>query len=431
MTHNGSFLIRTVFMKIIDFFKENHITLTNKNLLVAASAGPDSMALLDMLRKLSKENHFKVIAAHFNHQLRDDSEKESQLLRKYCTDNNLPLFIKKWDKNEQPQSGIEAAARHARYAFLTKVAKENQADYLLTAHHGDDLLENILLKFIRSGNPEEMNSLQAIGMMHGIKLLRPLLAYSKQELLNYDQRMKIDFIVDSTNRADETMRNRLRHHIVPLLKQENPNLIENALFFSHKMDELVDLVDKKIASIGQVEPIFGDAYRIKSKYLTKLSIQEKNIFWQKVIWQKYHRRVNSNFGNFTVTEYQHYFYLYSSQKIRSIVKQNIKLNQPFVFQNRKLLLTSEKRTDLSLVGDFWFNPETKFDVGSLPSGTKLLLQDGHHVKAKKKFAEKAIPSALRPLCLTIYVENEPIFVEKIYQNQNWIKNGKHYFLYNF
>lgn len=74
---------------------------------------------------------------------------------------------------------------------MTQIAKKEKADYLLTAHHGDDLLENILLKFIRSGNPEEMNSLQAVGVMHGVSLLRPLLAYSKQELFEYDRKMAL------------------------------------------------------------------------------------------------------------------------------------------------------------------------------------------------------------------------------------------------
>ena len=118
-------------------------------------------------------------------------------------------------------------------------------NYLLTAHHGDDLLENILLKFIRSGNPEEMNSLQDIGSMHGVVLLRPLLAYSKQELLEYDQEREIDYVIDSTNTEDETVRNRLRHHVVPLLKEENPNLISNALRFSEKMSPFPDSAMRK------------------------------------------------------------------------------------------------------------------------------------------------------------------------------------------
>lgn len=417
-------------MKVVDFFRKNGIDLESKTLLVAASGGPDSMALLDMLKNLQAKKNFQLMAAHFNHQLREDSEEESELLKKYCDEKNVPLFIAKWLKEEQPQVGIEAAARHARYAFLTQIAKENKADYLLTAHHGDDLLENILLKFIRSGNPEEMNSLQRVGEMHGVKLLRPLLGYSKDELLQYNQAHRIDFITDLTNQADETMRNRLRHHVVPLLKKENPALIKNALFFSQKMDELIDYVDEKNIAVGQLERFLNVAYRIKSEKLKRLTTKERTFFWQRMIWQKYHRRVNENLGNFAVIEYQNYFYLYKKQNISEVKKQVISLNQPFVFKNRKMVLYTERKAGIKLIGDFWFKPNTAFSVGELTAGSKLLLQNGHHVKAKKKFAENAIPLALRPFCLAIYAENEPIFVEKIYQNQNWIKNGKHYFLYN-
>ena len=248
--------------------------------------------------------------------------------------------------------------------------------------------------------------------------------------MQYNQAHRIDFITDSTNQADETMRNRLRHHVVPLLKKENPALIKNALFFSQKMDELIDYVDEKNIAVGQLERFLNVAYRIKSENLKRLTTKERTFFWQRMIWQKYHRRVNENLGNFAVIEYQNYFYLYKKQNISEVKKQVISLNQPFVFKNRKMVLCTERKAGIKLIGDFWFKPNTAFSVGELTAGSKLLLQNGHHVKAKKKFAENEIPLALRPFCLAIYAENEPIFVEKIYQNQNWIKNGKHYFLYN-
>lgn len=425
MTCNGSFFVREI-MKIINFFKEHEIELTDKKLLVAASAGPDSMALLDMLVRLRQKLHYQVIAGHFDHQLRKDSEQETVILQKYCAAQKVPLFTAKWDK--QPGVGIEAAARDARYAFLTEVAKAQGADYLLTAHHGDDLLENILLKFIRSGNPEEMNSLQAVGQMHGVVLLRPLLVYSKHELLEYDQKRQIDFIIDSTNKEDETMRNRLRHHVVPLLRKENPNLIANALRFNQKMDELADFADEKIAEIGQVEQ-FLNAYRISSEKLANLSATERTFFWQKTIWQKYQRRVNQNLADFSVSEYQSYFYLFKKEKWPVVSPKTIKLDQPFIFENRKLLLTVAKRPTEIALGDFWFKENAAFTAGSLMPGQKLLLKNGHFSKAKKKFAENAIPLTLRPCCLTIYADSEPVWVEKTYQNQNWIPDAKHYFLY--
>ena len=90
-------------MKVVDFFRKNGIDLESKTLLVAASGGPDSMALLDMLKNLQAKKNFQLMAAHFNHQLREDSEEESELLKKYCDEKNVPLFIAKWPKEVQLQ----------------------------------------------------------------------------------------------------------------------------------------------------------------------------------------------------------------------------------------------------------------------------------------------------------------------------------------
>lgn len=415
-------------MKITDFFKQHKIVLQNKRLLVAASAGPDSMALLDMLVNLQREFGFTVFAAHFDHQLRSDSSTETEILQKYCAQNKVELFTGKWNKEEQPQLGIEAAARDARYLFLTNLAYAKQMDYLLTAHHGDDLLENILLKLIRSGNPEEMNSLQSVGKMRGITLLRPLLAYSKQELVEYDQKHRINYVVDSTNQEDETMRNRLRHHVIPLLKKENSNLLINALRFSKKMIQLTELVNEQVADIGQVEPFLG-AWRVKTDKLINLSATEKNIFWQKIIWQKYHRRVNENLGTFAVVDYQGYSYLLKNKPEKAVQPFKVALDQPFAFKGKSYLLTTERQATLTEVGNFWLEKNSNFTAGSLIPGKKLILKNGERVKAKKKFAENTVPFALRLRCIAIYAENEPVFVEKCYQKQDFIPAGKRYFLY--
>lgn len=142
----------TLEKRLLAFFAEEGLPLEG-NFLVAASGGPDSMALLDLMRRLP--GGFQLYAAHLDHQLRADSQKESQLLRAYCHKYQLPLYESVWPKSLHPESGLEAAARDYRYNFLFEVARQVKADYLLTAHHGDDLLENILLKLVRSGIPRK------------------------------------------------------------------------------------------------------------------------------------------------------------------------------------------------------------------------------------------------------------------------------------
>lgn len=414
-------------MKIENFFAKTGIDLNNKKIVVAASAGPDSMALLGMLISLQQKKTIEIIAAHFDHQLRDDSAEETELLAEFCQKHRVKFINEKWYGADKITSGVEAAARKARYAFLTDTVKNENGDYLLTAHHGDDLIENILLKFIRSGNPSEMNSLQEKGMMNGVSLLRPLLSFDKQELLEYDQNNQIDFIVDSTNHEDFALRNRLRHHVVPLLKKENPALVKNALRFSHDMTRITELIQNKFSSVA-VEKFLDIAYRVKVSELQVFSATEQTQFWQNLIWQKYHRRVNDNLGNFRLEKYQDYFYLARQDLSLDTNIFTIEPEKIFSFNNRGFLLTQQSKSDYTLVGDFWAE-NNEFEAGSLKQGSKLLLQNGKHVKNKKKFAQAMIPNFLRQFCLTIYQNNEPIFIEKTYQSQ--IKSDKftHYFLY--
>ncbi|WP_289762464.1 tRNA lysidine(34) synthetase TilS [Lactobacillus intestinalis] len=412
-------------MKIIDFFKNHHIDLKDKILVVASSAGPDSMALAEMLNSQKEKLGYQLVLAHFDHQLRDDSFTETELLEKYCHQHGIKFFNKKWAKKLQPAQGIEAAARIARYDFLTKVVKEINADYLLTAHHGDDLLENILLKLIRSGNPEEMNSLQEVGKMNGVPLLRPLLSYSKKELLEYDKAHRLNFIEDSTNQEDSTMRNRLRHHIVPFLKAENPDLLENALRYSHEMSRFKELADNNFQKITP-QKFLKVAYRLEKEKLASFNVEERIYFWQNFIWRTWHERVNQNFNGYLLLEYQGYYYLsrHSLQAKPEVFK--IEVDRKFDYQGRKFVL-SEKQLSYPMAGDFWMQ-KVDFWAGSLLQ-TKLPLKNGHHVKSKKKFAQAGIPQYLRPYCLTIYANQIPVFVEKTYQSQ--LKSDKfiHYYVY--
>lgn len=415
-------------MKINDFFKRKKIALTNKTLVVAASGGPDSMALVDLLRNLQKRKKFNLIVAHFDHQLRSDSYLETDLLSKYCQKHHLKLINGKWEQNLQPKTGIEAAARKFRYAFLIQTVKDVQGDYLLTAHHGDDLLENILLKFIRSGNPEEMNSLQPVSQMQGIPLLRPLLSFSKQDLLAYDRQQQIEFINDETNDQDDVLRNRLRHHLIPLLKKENSHLIENADRFLREMNATAALAQSSLEKAGQPEPFLPAVYRLPKSRLAAFNEAEKCMYWRKFIWQKWHQRVNNNLGDFHLEIYQDYYYLWHVLPAINSDLLKIKTEQVFSFAGKDFFISSEKKTN-PLLGSFW-SADDIFYAGSLPSGSKLLLKNGQHAKAKKMFAESGIPAALRPLCLTVFnLQKEAIFVEKTYQEQTFISKARQYFVY--
>ncbi|WP_338206943.1 tRNA lysidine(34) synthetase TilS [Lactobacillus juensis] len=415
-------------MQIDNFFKENHLPLTGKTLVVAVSGGPDSLALLDLLYQIKKRYQFKLIAAHLDHQLRSDSLEEEKVISAYCLNKSIQSVNGIWPQNLHPATGIEAAARKYRYNFLVNVMQQNQGDYLLTAHHMDDLLENILLKFIRSGNPSEMNSLRAVGKVQGMTLLRPLLSKKKDDLLLYDQKRQISYVIDKTNYEDDTLRNKLRHHVIPLLKKENKQVGQNALRFSEQVSLLTTMANKNFARLQQPEFFLGIAYRLEISALADLAIEEKTAFWQNFIWHKWHERVNKNLANFTLIEYQGFFYLFN--KLPALpISQKVSIGQEFSFNNRRFLLSLKPEKSQKLIGQFVAEKQKQIRVGPIKPGTKLLLQNGNHTKSKKKFAQSSIPNILRPYCLTIYVGNKVVFIERTYSNQMISSNDTNYFLY--
>ncbi|KJY57485.1 tRNA(Ile)-lysidine synthase [Lactobacillus kimbladii] len=415
-------------MQIDNFFKENHLPLTGKTLVVAVSGGPDSLALLDLLYQIKKRYHFKLISAHLDHQLRPDSLEEEKVISAYCVNKGIQSVNGIWPQNLHPATGIEAAARKYRYNFLVKVMQQHQGDYLLTAHHMDDLLENILLKFIRSGYPSEMNSLKPISKIQGMTLLRPLLSKKKEDLLLYDHKRQISYVIDKTNNEDDTLRNKLRHHVIPLLKKENKQVGRNALRFSQQVSLLTAIANNSFAQLKQPEPFLGIAYRLEISALEDLSNEEKTAFWQNFIWHKWHERVNKNLANFTLIAYQGFFYLFNKLPVLPIT-QKVNVGQKFSFNNRKFLLSLKSEESLKLIGQFFAENKKQINVGSIRPGTKLLLQNGNHARSKKKFAQSSIPNILRPYCLTIYAGDKVVFIERTYSNQMVSSNETNYFLY--
>ena len=415
-------------MRIDDFFKINHLPLAAKTLVVAVSGGPDSLALLDLLYQIKEQYRFRLLAAHLDHQLRLDSFKEEKVISAYCQNKSIELINEKWPKCLQPIVGVEAAARKYRYDFLVKIMRNYQGDYLLTAHHMDDLLENILLKFIRSGNPSEMNSLKAISKMQGMTLLRPLLNIQKADLLKYDKRNHIPYVIDQTNNEDDTLRNKLRHHVIPLLKKENKQIGQNALRFSKEVSLLTSIVDERFAQFDQPKKFLNVAYRLKTSALKQLNSEQKQAFWQHFIWQTWQERVNQNLANYTLLVYQGFFYLFKQLPAKP-AKKEIILDQEFSFNKRKFLLSLKADEPHKLIGSFWSTNKNQFTTGSILPGTKLLLKDGSHVKSKKKFAQNSIPNILRPYCITVYDGDDVVFVEQTYTNQQVGSMGKCFYLY--
>ena len=350
------------------------------------------------------------------------------MLRAYCHKYQLPLYESVWPKSLHPESGLEAAARDYRYNFLFEVARQVKADYLLTAHHGDDLLENILLKLVRSGIPREMNSLKPVSQRGQVKLVRPLLAVGKADLLAYAKKQGLEYVEDETNFTGITARNRLRQEVVPLLKKESPDLLENAWRFSQEMTAEEDYFAQAAGKLPEPEPFFG-GWRIP-KAAGQAESELVKAYLENFIQKKYNKRVqldrillanrqSQEKGGLHLSFYQGHYWLYPVKQPAPSPLEEVVAGQPFFFRGNCYLLSEEKREE-SPLAEISF--PGKLFAGSLPNGQRLLLKEGRRTKSKKLFAAAGIPLALRGNCLSLFAGQEAVYVAGCYQQA--VKEGK-------
>ena len=200
-------------------------------IVIGVSAGPDSMALLDYLKKHIKP---KIICAHINHNVRKESAKEESFLLNYCLTNDI--IFEKMKIEKYNGKNFEAEAREKRYNFYLKILEKYHCKYLFLAHHGDDLIETVLMKIARGSNLEGYAGMKRISLFrNNYYIVRPLLNYTKEDILNYLKINKIKYYIDKSNKDTTYTRNRYRKYILPFLKKEDINIHKKFLKFYETM----------------------------------------------------------------------------------------------------------------------------------------------------------------------------------------------------
>ena len=215
-----------------------------KYLIIGTSAGPDSMALLHYLKNNTNK---QIICCHINHNVRKESKEEEEYLKKYCQKNNI-IFESTMIK-EYKENNFENEARKKRYSFYKKIINKYKAKYLFLAHHGDDLIETIIMKIIRGSNIEGYAGIKEISKKDNYYIIRPLLKYTKEDLINYNKINHIKYYTDQSNYDNKYTRNRIRNTILPILKEENPNIHKNFLKYSKTLLEYNEYINKETKKI--------------------------------------------------------------------------------------------------------------------------------------------------------------------------------------
>ena len=226
-------------------------------IVIGNSSGPDSMALTDILLKKSKKIDIKIICAHVNHNVREQSKIEEEFLKKYCLDKNLifeHMTIEKYGDDN-----FHNEARTIRYNFFDRIVEKYNANYLMTAHHADDLMETILMRIVRGSSLKGYAGFKPIIQKEKYKILRPLFFVTKEEIVDYDEKENIKYYIDQSNYKGKYTRNRYRKTILPFLKSEDSNVHEKFIKFSKVLtqyDEYIDAVVKKIYNELFIQNLF-------------------------------------------------------------------------------------------------------------------------------------------------------------------------------
>ncbi|GEK89998.1 tRNA(Ile)-lysidine synthase [Alkalibacterium putridalgicola] len=217
-----------------------------ESIVVGVSGGVDSMVLFDLLNQLPDDCRPDIHVAHVNHQLRPESDAEEHFIKKWMKTYAVPVHTYTWNKTDHPAAGIEQAARNVRYRFFSEVAEKVNSRFILTAHHRDDQVETVLMRLVRGSSLDELTGISNERPAEGRIVLRLLLPYSKDRILNYARENAVSWREDESNQSSLYTRNRFRHHIIPELKLENPALEKHIYDFSSDMNDLLKVVEPLI-----------------------------------------------------------------------------------------------------------------------------------------------------------------------------------------
>ncbi|WP_426486053.1 tRNA lysidine(34) synthetase TilS [Flavobacterium sp. 2] len=288
---------------------QNHIVsrfpfLAEKKLFLAVSGGLDSMVLLHLLKKLP----YEIAVLHCNFQLRGlESFGDQEFIQNYCKQNSIPFFTTQFDTKafaEDYKLSTQVAARELRYSWFYELLEEENFDYILTAHHADDNLETFIINLTRGTGLDGLTGIPE----QNDKIIRPLLPFPREEILKYAEENKIAWREDSSNASNKYLRNKIRHDLVPILKEINPNFLnafQKTQSYLQESQEMTE--DASIMIYQQVAKEDGEDIHFDLNQLKKLPNYKSYLYqWLNefgfTAWNDIYDLVNGQSGKQVLSE---------------------------------------------------------------------------------------------------------------------------------
>ena len=228
-------------------------TLWNKEdkIAIALSGGVDSIVLFHLLVTEYKDSYKELVVFHINHGLREESYEEAEFVEKFVKDFDVKFYkeeLNMSDIERDSHTSEEMLARELRYQAFNKMAKLEGVTKLLTAHHKNDQVENILMRILTGRSIDHSLAICEEVEMAGLTIYRPLLNSLKAELQEYAKENNLHYYVDATNFDTDYTRNNIRHNIVPLLNDINSGSFDNLINFANYYQNINNNLKKAILS---------------------------------------------------------------------------------------------------------------------------------------------------------------------------------------
>ncbi|MHB9316799.1 tRNA lysidine(34) synthetase TilS [Fusobacterium polymorphum] len=433
-----------LFREILNINKKYNLIESNDIIVVGFSGGPDSVFLVEMLKKLQHFFNFKIYLVHINHLLRgEDADSDENFSFEYAKKNNLEIFIKRIPIKEIAKEigkTLEEVGREERYKFFSEIYEKVGATKIATAHNKDDQIETFLFRLIRG------TSLQGL---EGIKIknnnvIRPISEIYKKDILEYLNKNEIQYKIDKTNFENEFTRNSIRLDLIPfieerynikfkdkifsLIKEIRENNQNNSLNLSDYTDSENRIILEKTKFLSNF-----DKKNLLSLFLNKKNIEVnrnkideissliKNNGTKKIDLDKSYRIVKD------------YTYLYIEDKKENCVINNnviqVKIPSEQIFDNFKITVSTVENLDIPKQKNQYLLDAIYNDIIEVryrKEGDRIFLGEKHSKKIKEIFIDQKIPKNIRDR-LPIFLYNNTIFwiynvkkayIPKINKNEN-------------
>mgnify|MGYP001630080379 FL=1 len=248
--------------KVKEIIKKYNLINSGDKIVLGVSGGPDSIAMLDILRQLKSEMEFEIYVVHINHSIRgEDADEDEEYVKNYCRKYEIECFTKKIDVPTIARTekiGTEEAGRKVRYEYFEEILKETGSNKIAIAHNKNDNVETIIMHLLRGSG---ISGLKGIEPIRENKFIKPLIECDRQEIEKYCEENNLQPRIDKTNFENECTRNKIRNIVIPYIKKEfNPNIIET-------MTRLSDVISSENDFIENIA---------KENYNKILVIEEKN-----------------------------------------------------------------------------------------------------------------------------------------------------------